>query len=57
MAGYKAAEILDGKNPQAFEIETMKELAITVNTDVAKKLGVTIPQNILDSAKKVTGGG
>ncbi|MFR2526174.1 MAG: ABC transporter substrate-binding protein [Clostridium paraputrificum] len=56
MAGYKAAEILDGKNPQDIEIETMKELAITVNTDAAKKLGITIPQNILDSAKKVTGG-
>ena len=56
MAGNKAAEILDGKNPQDIEIETMKELAITVNTDVAKKLGITIPQNILDSAKKVTGG-
>ncbi|WP_195617814.1 ABC transporter substrate-binding protein [Clostridium paraputrificum] len=56
MAGYKAAEILDGKNPQDIEIETMKELAITVNTDVAKKLGIKIPQNILDSAKKVTGG-
>lgn len=56
IAGYKAAEILDGKNPQDIEIETMKELAITVNTDVAKKLGITIPQNILDSAKKVTGG-
>lgn len=56
MAGYKAAEILDGKNPQDIEIETMKELAITVNTDVAKKLGITIPQNILDSAKNVTGG-
>ena len=56
MAGYKAAEILDGKNTQDIEIETMKELAITVNTDVAKKLGITIPQNILDSAKKVTGG-
>ena len=56
MAGYKAAEILDGKNPQDIEIETMKELAITVNTDVVKKLGITIPQNILDSAKKVTGG-
>ena len=56
MAGYKAAEILDGKNPQDIEIETMKELAITVNTDVAKNLGITIPQNILDSAKKVTGG-
>ena len=56
MAGYKAAEILDGKNPQDIENETMKELAITVNTDVAKKLGITIPQNILDSAKKVTGG-
>ncbi len=56
MAGYKAAEILDGKNPQDIEIETMKELAITVNTDVAKKLGITIPQNILDLAKRVTGG-
>ena len=52
MAGYKAAEILDGKNPQDIEIETMKELAITVNTDVAKKLGITIPQNILDGYRR-----
>lgn len=56
MAGYKAAEVLDGKNPKDIEIETMKELAITVNTDVAEKLGIKVPKNILDSAKKVTGG-
>ncbi|MBD7913322.1 MULTISPECIES: ABC transporter substrate-binding protein [Clostridium] len=56
MAGYKAAEILDGKNPKDIEIETMKELAITINTDVAKKLNVTIPDSIDKAAKKVTGG-
>jgi putative ABC transport system substrate-binding protein len=56
MAGYKAAEILEGKNPKDIEIETMKELAITINTDVAKKLNITIPDNIDKVAKKVTGG-
>lgn len=56
MAGYKAAEILDGKNPSDIEIETMKELAITINTDVAKKLNITIPEDIDKVAKKVTGG-
>jgi putative ABC transport system substrate-binding protein len=56
MAGYKAAEILDGKNPSDIQIETMKELAITINTDVAKKLNITIPEDIDKVAKKVTGG-
>lgn len=56
MAAYKAVEILEGKNPSDIEIETMKELAITVNTEVANKLKITIPDDVLKDAKKVTGG-
>lgn len=56
MAGIKAAEILDGKNPSDIEIEPMKELKITINTKVADKLGIKIPESILDVAEKVTGG-
>lgn len=56
MAGYKAALILDGKDPSDIEIETMKELAITINTDVAKKLNITIPDDIKSQATLVTGG-
>lgn len=56
MAGYKAAEILDGKKPSDIKIESMKELAITINTDVAKKLNITIPEDIKSEATLVTGG-
>ncbi|MBE6047627.1 MAG: ABC transporter substrate-binding protein [Clostridium sp.] len=56
MAGYKAAEILDGKKPSEIKIEPMKELKIVINTDVAKKLGITIKEDILSAAEKVTGG-
>ena len=56
MAGIKAAEILDGKNPSDIAIEPMKELKITINTDVQEKLGIELPDDILDEAEKVTGG-
>lgn len=56
MSGYKAAEILDGKSPKDIEIEPMKDLAITINTDVAKKLNIKIPDDVEKVAKKVTGG-
>lgn len=56
MAGLKAAEILDGKKPSEIAIEPMKELKITINTDVADKLGIKIPNDILEAAEKVTGG-
>lgn len=56
MAGYKAALILDGKDPSDIKIETMKELAITINTDVADKLKITIPDDIKAEATLVTGG-
>ena len=56
MAGDKAVQILEGKKPSEIPSETMPELAITVNTDAAEKLGVVIPDNILKDANKVTGG-
>lgn len=56
MAGYKAAEILDGKDPSEIEIEMMKELKITINEEVAKKLKIVIPNEILEKATVVTGG-
>ena len=31
-------------------------MSFTINTDVAEKLGITIPDDILKDAKKVTGG-
>lgn len=56
MAGYKAAKILDGKNPSDIPIETMEELKITINKDVVEKLNITVPSDIKEKAKFVTGG-
>lgn len=53
---YKAVEIIEGKKPSEVEITTLSDMAITINTDVAKKLNITIPSDISEKAKKVTGG-
>lgn len=55
-AGLKAVQILEGKKPSDIEITTLSEMSFTINTDVAKKLNITIPTDIEASAKKVTGG-
>lgn len=55
-AGYKAAEILGGKKPSEIEITVLSDMEITINTDVAKKLNLTIPSDIEAKAKKITGG-
>lgn len=55
-AGYKAAELLNGKKPDEIEITTLSDMNITINTDVAKKLNIKIPSDIEESATKVTGG-
>ena len=53
---YKAVEIIEGKKPEEIEISTLSEMNITINTDVASKLGITIPEDINKIANKVTGG-
>ncbi|NLL31620.1 MAG: ABC transporter substrate-binding protein [Clostridiales bacterium] len=53
---YKAVEIIEGKKPSEIEISTLSDMNIKINTDVASKLGITIPEDIKDSAQEVTGG-
>lgn len=55
-AGLKAAEVLSGKKPSEVEITTLSDMTFTINTDVAKKLNITIPKDIEANCKKVTGG-
>lgn len=55
-AAYKAAEIIEGKKPSEIEITTLSDMKIVINTDVAEKIGVNIPDEINGKAEKITGG-
>ena len=50
-AGVMAARVLKGEDVASIPYETMTESKITINTDVAAKIGVTIPQSITDRAE------
>lgn len=54
--GFKAAELLEGKKPSEIEITKLSEIKVVINTDVAKKLNITIPSDIEANAEKATGG-
>ena len=50
--GAMAARILSGKEkPATMAIESQKEMQTIVNTEAAKKLGITIPADVLEAAK------
>ena len=51
--GEMAADILSGKaKPQDMPIQAQKDFDVIVNFESAKKIGLTIPKEILDKAKK-----
>ncbi len=50
--GRMAIEILKGKKPGDMPVETLEDLLLYVNLDSAKKMGVTIPADVLDKADK-----
>ena len=50
-AGVMAARVLKGEDIKNIPYETLTESKITINTDVAEKIGVTIPQSITDRAE------
>ncbi len=50
-AGVMAARVLKGEDIKSIPYETLTESKITINTDAAAKLGVTIPQTITDRAE------
>lgn len=52
--GEMAADILSGKSkPGNMPIQALKEMKVTINDQVAKKLGITIPEDILKNAEIV----
>ena len=52
-SGEMAADILSGKTkPQDMPIQTQKEFNIIINEENAKKIGLTIPKEILDKVAK-----
>lgn len=52
--GKMVTEILKGANPGVLDVKTINDVKIYINTDVAKRIGVDIPQNILDQAAVFT---
>lgn len=55
--GYQTADyvaaILEGKNPGELDVKVAKGSDLVVNSAAAKKLGITIPQSILERATSV----
>lgn len=54
--GVMAAEILNGKKPQDMPIQTLKETKLVINENTAKKLNLTIPNDLMSKAEIVGGG-
>ncbi|GAA1321628.1 ABC transporter substrate-binding protein [Leucobacter albus] len=51
--GEMALKVLEGADPATMAVEVSKEFAYVVNEDAAKRMGVTIPEEILGKAEKV----
>jgi putative ABC transport system substrate-binding protein len=60
VTGKLVVEILNGKKPEQIPTQFMtktSDIDLLINLDVAKKLGLTIPKDILKSANKVVENG
>lgn len=51
--GEMALRVLNGDNTAEMPIESLKDIDIVINQGAADRMGVTIPQEILDQAKEV----
>ncbi|WP_366924472.1 ABC transporter substrate-binding protein [Metallumcola ferriviriculae] len=51
--GEMAVRVINGEKPAEMAIESQKELDIVVNLGAAERMGVEIPQEIIDQAKEV----
>lgn len=54
-AGRMAAEVLDGQDPSEFPVFVLSEGDILVNQEKADRLGITIPESILEQATIIDG--
>ncbi len=58
--GKLVAELLGGKSPADIPTRFMtapEDMDLVINLDVAKKLGITVPRDIIDSADKIVENG
>lgn len=53
--GLMAIEILEGKEIKDISVSGTRETELTINEDIIKELGITIPENILKDAVMVKG--
>ena len=51
--GQMAVRVLNGEDPATMPVETQKEPRLIVNPAAAQRAGVTIPQELIDSADEV----
>lgn len=51
--GEMALKILEGEDPAEMAIETLEDIELSVNTAAAERMGVELPQSLLDQADHV----
>lgn len=51
--GEMALKILEGENPGEMPIETLDNIELSINAAAAERMGVEIPQSLLDEADQV----
>lgn len=54
--GLMAVEVLNGAKTQDMPIEILKDTTLSINTDTASKMNITIPKDLMDRAEIVKGG-
>lgn len=54
--GLMAIEIIEGKDVRNIPVSNIEETELTINSEMAEKLGITLPQNISNKAVIVEGG-
>lgn len=54
--GLMAVEVLNGSKPENMPLETLKDTTLTINSDTASKLNITIPEEIMGRAEIIKGG-
>ena len=55
ISGRQAALIFNGANPFSLLTESPEEKYIIVNTKTAAKIGLEIPQYVIDNAQEIVG--
>jgi putative tryptophan/tyrosine transport system substrate-binding protein len=51
--GLMAIKVLEGADPATMPVETLKESQLIINQGAAKRMGITVPQKLLDAADQV----